>query len=164
MKEPLFGPEKGPVYLKLPYIRMASNRFWTTVQRAVHSGYHNAIDVVNYQARKVLPYLSKDVLTLLATSNVIYKFVFWCDISYVGRTTERLGSRIRQHVPKYAMNLFDSRAWLPMHKHVIRCTHRKALTSPSSAILKHLLENDSCPWRYISDCFTVMQKRCSSWT
>ena len=69
------------------------------------------------------------------------------------RLTQRLGSRISQHVPKYADDLFDSKV-LPMQKHVIRCTHRKSLTSPSSAILKYLLENDSCAQRYTSDCFT----------
>ena len=46
---------------------------------------------------------------MLVTSNVIYKLVCYCDNSYVGRTSQRLGSIIRQHVPKYAMELFDNR-------------------------------------------------------
>ena len=134
---------------------MASKWFRTAVQRAVHNEYHNVRAVVIFQARKMLTSLSKDVITMLATINVIYKFVCCCDNSYVERTTQRLGSMIKQHVPKYAEDLFDSRV-LPMQKHVIRCTHRKALASPSSAILKHLLENDSCAQRYNSDCFTVI--------
>ena len=98
---------------------------------------------------------NKGVLPLIATSNVIYKFMCCCDNSYVGRTTQRLGSRIRQHVPQYAMDLFDRRV-LPIKEYVTRCTHRKALASPSSAILKHLLENDSCTQRYTSNCFMVI--------
>ena len=37
---------------------------------------------------------------------VIYKFVYCCENSFIGRTTKRLGSMIGQHVPKYAMDLF----------------------------------------------------------
>ena len=80
---------------------------------------------------------------MLASSTVIYKFVFCCDNSLIGRTNQRLGSRIGQHVPKYVMALFDSRV-LPMQNYVIRRTQRKALACPWSALLKHLLENDNC--------------------
>ena len=96
---------------------------------------------------KMLPNMSKDVLPILATSNVTYKFVCCCHNSYVGRTAERLASRIRKQVPKYAVDLFNSRV-SPMQKHAIRCTHRKVLALPSSAILNHLLENDNCTRRY----------------
>ena len=150
----MFGPEKYSIYLKLPYIGMAPKRFRIAVQRAIHNGYHNARPVIIFKARKMLPNSSKYVRPLLATSNVIYKFVYCCDNSYLGRTTQRLGSRIRQHVPKYAEDLFDSRV-LRMLKHVVKCTHRKALASPSSAILKNLLENDNWAQRYTSDCYTV---------
>ena len=83
---------------------------------------------------------------MLATNNVMYKFVYCCDNSYVGHTTQRRGSRIRQHDPKYAMDLFGCRV-LPKQKYVIWGFHRKALASPSSAILKHQLENDNCTQR-----------------
>ena len=85
--------------------------------------------------------ISEDVLPMIVTSNVIYKFVWCCDNSYVGGNTHKLGTRIRQPVPKYAMDLIRVQ---PMQKHVTRFTHRKAVASPSSAIKKHLLENDSC--------------------
>ena len=78
-KDPVFGPEKCPVYLKLPYIGMAAKRFKIAVQRSVHNEYHNARAVVIFQARKMLPNLSKDVLPLLDTTNVIYKFMCCCD-------------------------------------------------------------------------------------
>ena len=157
-KEPVFGPEKCSVYLKLPYIGSVSKWFRREVQKAVHNEYHNARAVVIFQARKMFSNMSKDVLVMLATSNVMYKFVCCCDNSYIGRTTQRLGSRIRQHVlPKYAMDLFDNRA-LPMQKNVIRCTHQKALAYPSSAISKHRLESDNCARRYTSDCFTVIRR------
>ena len=63
---------------------------------------------------------------MLATSNVIYKFV-WCrDNSYVGRTFKRLGSRIRKHVPKYAIEIYDNSV-LPMQTEAIISMNQKAL-------------------------------------
>ena len=132
-----------------------AKRFRLAIQRFVHNGYQNARAVMIFQAQKILHNSSKDVIPPLATISVIYKFVCCYDNSYVGRITQRLGSRIRQQVPKNAEDLFDSRV-LPMQKHVVRCTQRKWFASPSSAILKHLLENDSCAQRYTSDCFTVI--------
>ena len=110
---------------------------------------------MTFLTQKMLPNRSKDVLLLLAMSNVIYEFVSCCENSYIRRTTQRQGIRIMQHIAKYAMDLFYSRV-LPMHKHVIMCSQRKELDSSSSAILKYLLENDSCTQRYASDCFTVI--------
>ena len=78
----------------------------------------------NIQHQEILPNISKDALPMLATSNVIYKFVCCCNNSYVGRTSKRLGSIIRQHVPKYAIELFDNKV-LPMQKETIRCMHQK---------------------------------------
>ena len=64
--------------------------------------------------QKLLPNMSKEVLSIVAKSNAIYKFVCCCDNNYVGRTTtQRLGSSIRQYVIKYAMDLSESRV-LPM--------------------------------------------------
>ena len=37
-------------------------------------------------------------------SSVIYEFTCQCDSGYVGRTTQRLGDRIKQHVPSNIRN------------------------------------------------------------
>ena len=54
-KEPVFGPEKYPVYLKLPYIGKASKRFRIAVQRSVHNGYNNVRAVVIFKPGKCFP-------------------------------------------------------------------------------------------------------------
>ena len=48
----------------------------------------------------MLPAAKKDVLTAHQRSMVIYEYVCHCDSRYVGRTTQRLQERIKQHVPK----------------------------------------------------------------
>ena len=83
-KETLFAAEKCSVYLKLPCIGSASKWFRTAVQRVVNNGYHNARAVVIFQAKKYLQNLSKYVIPMLATINVIYKFVCCCDNSFIG--------------------------------------------------------------------------------
>ena len=49
---------------------------------------------------QLLPATNKDVLPALQKSNVIYQFSCHCDSRYVGRTSQRLQDRIKQHVPK----------------------------------------------------------------
>ena len=53
-KEPVFGKDKCPVYLKLLYIVSAFKWLRTAVQRAVYNGYHNAIVLVIFKTQKVL--------------------------------------------------------------------------------------------------------------
>ena len=48
----------------------------------------------------MLPAAKKDVLPANLRSMVIYEYVCHCDCRYVGRTTQRLQERIKQHVPK----------------------------------------------------------------
>ena len=57
--------------------------------------------------------MRKNVIPVLATSNVRYKFVCFCDNRY--GTSQKLGRRIKQHVPKYAVDLFETKV-LPMQK------------------------------------------------
>ena len=42
---------------------------------------------------------NKDVLPIVNLSNVIYLFDCGCGHSYIGRTTQRLGEGVKQHVP-----------------------------------------------------------------
>ena len=47
----------------------------------------------------------KDMLPFHHHSNVIYQSVCHCDSRYVGRTSQRLEERIKQHVPRSIANL-----------------------------------------------------------
>ena len=64
----MFGPEKCPVYIKLPYISSAYNWFRTAVQKADHNEYHNSRAVVIFHAWKMFPNMSKAVLLMLAVN------------------------------------------------------------------------------------------------
>ena len=53
----------------------------------------------------ILPATKKDVLPSHHHSNVIYQIVSHCDSRYVGRTSQCLEERIKQHVPRSIANL-----------------------------------------------------------
>ena len=59
---------------------------------------------VIYNTRQLLPATKKDVLPSHHHSNVIYQLVCHCDSRYVGRTSQRLEERIKQHVPRSIAN------------------------------------------------------------
>ena len=52
----------------------------------------------------MLPSFQKDVLPAHKRSNIVYKYLSHCDSVYVGRTSQRLEERIRQHIPKFIRN------------------------------------------------------------
>ena len=84
--------------------------------------------------------------------NLVYLFVCHCDSRYVGRTSQRLQERIKQHIPKFTIS--TSRRCLPR-----RC---KANSSPpqfhESAIGQHLLDNPECASHYNDDKFSILAR------
>ena len=57
--------------------------------------------LVKARERKEKSFLiEKDVLPASQQSNIVYEFSCHCDSRYVGRTSQRLQDRIKQHVPK----------------------------------------------------------------
>ena len=53
-----------------------------------------------FSSQCMLPAAKKDVVRVNQRSMVIYEYVCHSDSRYVGRTTQRLQERIKQHVPK----------------------------------------------------------------
>ena len=95
-----FGPKKCPVYLRLSWLGSVSTRFKKQVKSAVKQCFFAMEPRVAYSTNELLSATNKDVLPALQKSNVIYQFSCHCDSRYVGRTSQRLQDRIKQHVPK----------------------------------------------------------------
>ena len=85
---------------------------------------------------------SKGLRAYLPKSSVIYEFTCQCDSGYVGRTTQRLGDRIKQHVPSNIRN--------------------KTGKTSDSAIGQHLLDNPDCAKLYNDDMFQIIGRARSS--
>ena len=85
----------------------------------------------------MLPTVRKDVVPTKQQSMVVYQYVCRCRCRYVGRTSQRLHNRIKQHIPKAIRNqtqpdrdLFQSNS------------------TSTSAIGQHLHQNKKCACYY----------------
>ena len=91
-------------------------------------------------------------------SNVIYQFVCHCNSRYVGRTSQRLEERIKQHIPRSIANPPASnncQSLFRSSKANIRQYHK-------SGIVQHLLDNVQCPLHHNRDKFSILARGPSS--
>ena len=145
---PKEGPEKCTVHLKLPWIGNISTRFENQGKTAV-SSYFGAVKLrVVFFTRKMLSTVRKNVVPTKQQSMVVYQYVCSCDCRYVGRTSQRLQDRIKQHIPKAMRN----------HTQSDRDLFQSNPTS-ISAIGQHLLNNEKCISYYSDNQFSILAKR-----
>ena len=99
-------------------------------------------------------------------SMVIYEYVCHCDSRYVGRTTQRLQERIKQHVPKAIRqkNTLTQKQGThrsqPTRTQPNRKCKAKGKTQfepeSDSAIVQHLLESNQCARNYSDWQFKIL--------
>ena len=145
--KPLHTVEKCPVYLHIPWIGNVSMKLEMQIRSVVKRCFFSVESRVIFNTRQLLPGIKKDVLPSHHHSNVIYQFVCTaCDNRYVGRTSQRLEERIKQHVSRFIAN--------PPASHNRQSLSRscKGNTRPQqfheSAIGQHLLDNAQCALHY----------------
>ena len=96
--EKTFGPEKCPVYLKLPWISTFSSKFENQISKAITSCFYAVKPRAVYSTRVMLPSAKKDSVPTTQKSCVVNEFSCRCEARYVGCTMQRLADRIKQHV------------------------------------------------------------------
>ena len=139
----MIGPQKCPVYLKLPYLGNISERFSKKISEEISQVFSSVhLRTVLYTDRP-LNGIYKDVSPTHEKSNIIYKFSCHCGSDYVGKTSQRFHVRIDQHVPKVLNKWFNGRSEKPTKKYF-------------SAIEQHLLDNPECVKNYKKDNFSVL--------
>ena len=100
---------------------------------------------VVYSTNELLSATNKDVLPALQKSNVIYQFSYHCDSWYVGRTSQRLQDKIKQHVPKSIRSCsFSQKSLLPARRCISSTQTNTQSLASDSAIGLHLLQNPTC--------------------
>ena len=92
-------PPPKAVYIRLPWLGKVSmafkNRICTTTKNAVPT----CKPICCFTSRQMFSTSKKDVLPAEKISNVIYLFTCECGHRYVGKTTQRMEERVKQHVP-----------------------------------------------------------------
>ena len=121
------GPKRCPIYLRLPWKGNVSEIWEKRIRRTVEPVQRCCEVKIIFSSKPMLPNACKDRLPTHAMSNVIYLFECRCRARYVGKTTQRLEARIKQHVPA---NL----------RKKVNNTDKNV----DSAIGRHLLSNVNC--------------------
>ena len=112
---------------------------------------------VVYSTYELLPATNKDVLPALQKSNVIYQFSCHCDSRYVGRTSQRLQDRIKQHVSKSIRSCSSFQKRLLPARRCKSSTQTKTQSLASDlAIGLHLLQNPTCTQHYYDSRFSIL--------
>ena len=83
-----FGPEKCPMYLRVPWIGNSSTNLKKEIKTAVESGYDSVSTRLVFTSKRMLPVARKDVLPTTWKSSVIYEYKYHCDSRYVEPTSQ----------------------------------------------------------------------------
>ena len=106
----------------------------------------------------MLPSAKKDRVPTTHKSCVVYEFSCRCKARYVGRTTQRLADRIKQHVPtSIRMKNTITREQQPR-----MCKNSNSNLKSDSAIGQHLITNPEYAKTYSDDNFRVIGQARSS--
>ena len=159
---PVHTVTKCPVYLHIPWIGDVSTKFEKQITSAVKRCFFSVQPRVVFTTRQLLPATKKDVLPSHQHSNLIYQFKCHCDSRYVGRTSQRLEERIKQHVPRSISNptaMCEDRQNLPR---ACKANSGRTQQFHESAIGQHLLDNIECARHYNNCMFSVLARGRSS--
>ena len=105
---PKFGSERCSVYLHIPWLGSVFTQFQKQVKSVVKQCFSHVETRFVYSTTELLFATNKNVLPALQKSHVIYQFVWHCDSQERGRTSQKLQSRIKQHVPKFIRSFSSS--------------------------------------------------------
>ena len=150
-----FGPEKCPVYLRVPWIGKPSTNLEKEVKTAVESCYGSVSTRLVFTSKRMLPVARKDVLPTIQKSFVICEYKCHCDSRYVGRTSQRLQDRIKQHVSQWLRQQLTRPRRSQTHR---SCKRTDTKPDCDSAIgqHQHLLDNDRCALNYDDKLFPIL--------
>ena len=147
------------MYLRVPWIGKPSSNLEKEVKTAVESCYGSVSTRLVFTSKRMLPVARKDVLPAIQKSFVIYEYKCHCDSRYVGRTSQRLQDRIKQHVPQWLRQQLTRPRRSQPHR---SCKRTDTKPDCDSAIGQHLLDNDRYALNYDDKRFSILAAARSS--
>ena len=133
--------KKFPVYFHLSWLRTPSVGLANKIKASVEKCFFAVEQSLIFSSRPLLPAIKKNVLPASVLSNVVYNFSCHCDSGYVGRTSQRLQDRIRQHAQKFIRT-----GQIPNSRNISTRSGKSStpVLFSESAIGQHLLDNPMC--------------------
>ena len=100
----------------------------------------------------MLPSAKKDSVPTTQKSCVVYEFSCRCEARYVGRTTQRLADRIKQHV----LTSIRKKSSTVREQPPRTCKNISSKINCESAIGQQLITNQECAKTYTDDNFRII--------
>ena len=140
--EPVFGPERKPIYIRLPFLddevhKVIKRRLTVSTRQAFPAADPRII----YSTKRIPVRSLKDPVATPERVCLIYRFECNCGSNYIGRTERCLRVRMKEHIPK----------WLETNKSRPRST-----APPSSSIARHVMSCRSFIGDNVSSYFSVL--------
>ena len=101
----------------------------------------------------MLPVALKDVLPTTQKRSVICEYKCNCDGRYIGRTSQLLQDRIKQHVPQWLRQQLTRPRRSRPHR---SCKRNNTKPDCDSAIGQHFFKNDQCALNYDNKRFSIL--------
>ena len=105
-----------------------------------------------YKARIMPPSAKRDSVPTTQKRCAVYQLLLRYKARYVGRTTQRLAGRIKQHVPPSIRKKSSTLREQPP----CMCKRISSKINCESAIEKHLITNTECAKTYTDDDFQII--------
>ena len=121
-------PDVRWVVLRLPWLGNASNRLKKEITAVITRCYAQVSPRVTFTSQHAFNGRAKDVLPTSLRSMIVYKFTCSCGLTYVGKTSQCLSARAKQHVP---VKLLERKTNL-------------SKTAADSAVTRHLKDSPEC--------------------
>ena len=106
----------------------------------------------------MLPSAKTDCVPTIQKSCVVYEFSYRCKARYVGRTTQRLADRIKQHVPTSIRKKSNTVREQPPRK----CKKNNSKIDCESVVGQYLIAIPECAKTYTDDNFRIVGQTRSS--
>ena len=160
------GPKPRPVYVRVPWRGDGiSERVEMKVRDTTHKAYPVCQTLVIFTSKPMFPKCCKDILPTHQQSNMIYLFSCRCGRRYVGKTTQRLETRAKQHVPASLLRPTkeDENDDKDKDEDGTEPKTKTKTKSSTSSIGQHLLDNVECLESYHLSMFQIVRRpRCES--
>ena len=153
-----FGPNRFPLFIKLPFIGKPSYRFERAIVDCVSKCFPTVSAKVVFSSKPILPKMYKDRLPTHLSQNIVYEYSCFCSKKYVGETSRTLKTRMTEHVPKCLRDYMSATKignarWLP--EKTIKALNK---ATAKSGICNHLFNNVPCMLNYDDNRFTVVAR------
>ena len=122
---PVVTVKKKPIFMNFPFKGDATADYVTRrLYRTIGDAFNAASLRITFTTNPVIRIRIKDNLPPTTASMCIYSFTCSCGARYIGRTSRRLATRIREHNPRWLAHGMCKNTRSAILNHLLDSNHR----------------------------------------